>query len=71
MPRSRIDNRGRTTLPAAVREALSLRPGDVLVYDVEARSVTLRRIDAAEVMETFATFDEWSSEADEKAYSKL
>ena len=43
MIRSTVTSRGQTTLPKAVREALGLRPGDRLIYDVEDGEVRIRR----------------------------
>jgi len=39
--RTRLDSNGRIVLPAAVRHALGLRPGDELIVDVEGREIRL------------------------------
>jgi AbrB family looped-hinge helix DNA binding protein len=39
--RTRLDSNGRIVLPAAVRLALGLRPGDQLIVDVEGREIRL------------------------------
>jgi AbrB family looped-hinge helix DNA binding protein len=39
--RTRLDSNGRIVLPAAVRYALGLRPGDELIVDVEGREIRL------------------------------
>ena len=41
MIESRITSKGRTTLPKAVREALSLQPGDRVRYIVESGAVRI------------------------------
>lgn len=66
---SKLDRRGRTTLPATVREALGLAPGDVVVYSVQAGRVILSRMPPT--YDPFGTFSEWDSEADRIAYSAL
>ena len=42
-PTSRITSKGRTTIPRAVRQKLSLRPGDVLVYELDEDEVRVRK----------------------------
>jgi AbrB family looped-hinge helix DNA binding protein len=39
---SKISRNGQTTLPPAVLDALGLKPGDRLVYEIENGSVVLR-----------------------------
>ena len=39
--RTRLDSNGRIVLPAAVRHALGLRPGDELIVDLEGREIRL------------------------------
>jgi antitoxin PrlF len=61
---------GRTSIPREVREQLKLKPGDTLRYRMIADGILLDKpIKASEV--PFAAFSEWTSEADEKAYSDL
>ena len=62
--------RGRTAIPREVREQLKLKPGDTLRYRMTDEGTLLdKAIKASEV--PFAAFSEWTSEADEKAYSDL
>jgi antitoxin PrlF len=70
MPKSRICQRGRTTIPAPVREALSLAPGDCITYRIKAGRVVITRADAP-VEDPFATFAEWASDADTAGYAGL
>jgi antitoxin PrlF len=42
MIRSRVTNCGRTTIPAAVREALGLKPLQQIVYEVRPEGVLIR-----------------------------
>ena len=73
MIHSRITAKAQTTVPLPVRRALGLGPGDDLVWDIEGERVVLMR--AAESADPFvnnlATFTEWASEADCKAFDNL
>jgi antitoxin PrlF len=69
---SRLTSKAQTTIPQPVRMALGLRPGDEIAYVVETGRVILRRFEGRQDVDNpFATFDEWSSEADIEAYGKL
>jgi len=57
-------------LPREVRELLGIKPGDMLRYRVTKDGVLLDKA-APEADDPFASFSEWSSAADEKAYEKL
>lgn len=67
---SRLTSKAQTTIPRPVREALRLRPGDEVAYVIEGpgRVVMVR---VAHDDDPFATFTEWSSDADRRAYAKL
>jgi antitoxin PrlF len=54
-----------------VRTALHLKAGDELVYTVEGDRVILTKGDQGLVDDPFATFEEWSWDADRLAYSDL
>jgi antitoxin PrlF len=66
-----ITSKAQTKIPAPVRTAPSLKAGDELVHSVEGDRVILTRGDRGPVDDPFATFDEWSSEADKRAYGEL
>lgn len=68
---SRISSKSQTTVPQAVRNALGLREGDELAYDIRDGRVTLTKARATVQDDPFATFHEWDSEADRKAYADL
>jgi antitoxin PrlF len=68
---SKLTSKAQTTIPAPVRTALRLTPGDELIYSVEGDRVILTKGDRGAVDDPFATFDEWSSEADRRAYGNL
>jgi antitoxin PrlF len=68
---SKISIKSQTVLPRAVRERLRLKPGDMLRYRLTEAGVVIDKAPAPEGDDPFATFSEWSSEADEKAYGGL
>jgi antitoxin PrlF len=68
---SKVSVKSQTVLPRAVREKLNVRPGDILRYRLTGDGVLLDKAPASESDDPFATFSEWSGEADEKAYAEL
>jgi len=69
---SKLTTKAQTTIPQPVRVALHLKPGDELVYAIDDQRVILTKARrGGKTDDPFRTFDEWSSEADEKAYAKL
>jgi antitoxin PrlF len=69
--KSKLTTKAQTTIPQPVRAALRLKEGDELAYEIEADRVILTKATAALVDDPFATFSEWESDADRKAYAKL
>ena len=67
---SKLSSKSQTVIPVAVRKKLSVEPGDYVRF-IETDEGIL--IEKARVIEDdpFATFSEWSTEADEKAYADL
>ena len=71
---SRVSSKGQVTLPKKVREAIGVRPGDAVAYDVGKGIVTLRRlepIDLAFHAAVESTLAEWGSKEDDEAYGDL
>ena len=68
---SKISVKSQTVIPREVRERLRLRPGDTLRYRMTGSGIMLDKAPAGEADDPFATFSEWSNEADEKAYGSL
>ena len=60
-------SKARTTIPQPVRAVLNLHPGDEIGYRIEADRVILFKV-ATMRDDPFATFSEWASEADQRAY---
>ena len=69
---SKITSKSQTTVPQAVRLALRLQPGDEIGYQIETGRVVLVKVAGTTPRDDpFATFEEWNSEADRRAYAEL
>ena len=68
---SRMSSKSQTTVPQAVRNALGIREGDDLAYDIVDGRVILTKARPVVQDDPFAEFEEWGSEADTKAYAGL
>ena len=69
---STLTSKAQTTIPQPVRVALHLKKGDAIAYAIiEDGKVILTRAPSAAVDDPFATFSEWASEADTRAYADL
>ena len=68
---SRLSVKSQTVIPRAVRRQLGLAPGDTLRYRLTEGGVLVDKARAGETDDPFASFTEWSSDADEKAYGNL
>lgn len=69
---SKITSKAQTTIPQPVRAALHLKEGDELAYRIEDGRVILTKARADQpIDDPFATFTEWDSEADRRAYAGL
>jgi antitoxin PrlF len=70
-PVSRLTSKAQTVIPKAVREKLGLKPGDLLRYIVDRDRIVIEKVKGEPEDDPFATFTEWASEADEKAFKSL
>jgi antitoxin PrlF len=68
---SKITSKAQTTIPQPVRTALRVGEGDELAYRIEGDHVILTKLMREPIDDPFATFDEWSSDADRRAYGDL
>ncbi len=72
---AKITSKGQTTVSREVRTALSVRPGDSIVWDVhEDGRVAVRRahpLDIEPLRGLESTLSEWSSPEDDEAYRDL
>jgi antitoxin PrlF len=69
---SKLTSKAQTTIPQPIRAALNLHEGDQLAYQVDGQRVILTKAETPQGLDDpFRTFEEWYSEADEKAYANL
>lgn len=71
---SRVSSKGQVTLPKKVREAIGVRSGDLVAYEVSKGVVTLRRgepLDLAFHAALEPTLAEWASPEDDEAFRDL
>lgn len=68
---SKITSKAQTTIPQPVRAALHLKEGDEIAYAIEDGRVIMTKAPSAPIDDPFATFHEWASESDRRAYGDL
>jgi antitoxin PrlF len=71
---SQLIHHNQTTIPEPVLEALKLREGDAIVFEIDQAGVHLRKappIDADFTGALQGTLNEWNSAADDEAYADL
>ncbi|MBI1775784.1 MAG: type II toxin-antitoxin system PrlF family antitoxin [Proteobacteria bacterium] len=68
---SKITSKAQTTIPQPVRAALRVKPGDEIAYAIDGNRVILTKAAPSQADDPFATFNEWASENDRRAYGKL
>jgi antitoxin PrlF len=69
--KSKVTSKAQTTIPQPVRAALHIHEGDELLYTIESNHVILTKAVPVPMDDPFATFSEWASESDRRAYGKL
>jgi antitoxin PrlF len=67
---SKVTSKNQTVIPAVIREKLGIGPGDFLRYVETADGILIEKARTIED-DPFATFSEWASDADDKAYADL
>lgn len=72
---AKVTTKGQTTIPREVRQALQVKPGDLIVWEATAEgTATVRRaepLDLEYLRALEGTLSEWASQADEEAYGEL
>ena len=71
---SKLTKKYQATIPEPIRKQLQLSAGDSVVFDLRGEQVQLRKarpVDLAFLQSLEGTLTEWSSDADEEAYSEL
>ena len=69
-----LTSKGQVTVPKTVRDALGLRQGDTLQWDLEDGSVrvkVLKPVDRLFLEGVEANLQEWNSPEDEEAFADL
>lgn len=71
---STLTSKGQTTIPAEVRKALDLKPGDKVTFEVKNHKAVLAKAAAFDYhyhKALQATLSEWDSAEDDEAYNGL
>lgn len=72
---AKITAKGQTTIPADIRAALQVGPGDTLAWEMLSEHVAqvcrVQPLDVEYLRAIEGTLDEWHSAADEEAYRDL
>jgi antitoxin PrlF len=71
---SRLSSKGQVTIPVDLRKAIGIKSGDMVVYELQGKRVTLKRVDpfdAAYHAAVAETLEEWNSPEDEEAFNDL
>ncbi|MBC7355967.1 MAG: type II toxin-antitoxin system PrlF family antitoxin [Desulfomicrobiaceae bacterium] len=72
---AKITAKGQTTIPADIRAALQIGPGDVIAWEIlpdgSARVRRVQPLDLEYLKALEGTLSEWSGPADEEAYRAL
>lgn len=71
---SRVTQKYQATIPQAIREKLGIEKGDSVAFEIQEEGVLIKKvspIDWEYLAAISDTMSEWSSVADEEAYSDL
>ncbi len=69
---SKLTSKAQTTIPQPVRTALRVASGDELAYTIDGNRVILTKAAQQNLADNpFATFGEWASDNDRRAYGDL
>ena len=72
---AKVTSKGQTTIPADIRAALRIEPGDLIIWEMsDDGSARIRRVQPLDIEYLKAaegTLSEWAGAADEEAYREL
>ena len=68
---SKLTSKAQTVIPREIRARLDLKPGDVVRYRHTDAGVIIDKLPPQSDEDTLASFSEWVSNADERAYADL
>lgn len=68
---SKLTSKAQTVIPREIRARLDLKPGDVVRYRPTDSGIVIDKLPPQGDDDALASFSEWSSSADDQAYSEL
>ncbi len=68
---SKLSSKAQTVVPREIRERLGLKPGDTVRYRVTEAGVVIEKALSDGDEDPFATFIEWASAEDDRAFAGL
>ncbi len=69
---SKLTSKAQTVIPREIRARLDLKPGDIVRYRLTEAGVVIDKLPQHQGdEESLASFSEWGSSADDKAYGDL
>jgi antitoxin PrlF len=71
---SKLSTKGQVTIPATIRKAIGIKPGDLIAYELQGKRIKLKMIepfDSAYHAAVSETLEEWNSPKDEEAFNDL
>ena len=71
---SKISIKGQITIPAKIRRAMGIKPGNLIAYELQGKTVKLKKIepfDTAYHAAIAETLEEWQSPEDDEAFNDL
>jgi antitoxin PrlF len=68
---SKLSSKAQTVVPREIRERLGLKPGDTLRYRVTEAGILIEKARGDAEEDPFATFVEWASPEDDRAFAEL
>ncbi len=68
---SKLTSKAQTVIPREIRARLDLKPGDVVRYRHTDAGVIIDKLPPQSDDDALASFSEWASNADERAYADL
>lgn len=67
---STLTSKSQTVIPKEVRARMGLKPGDSVRYIIKDHAVQIEKV-VSEGVDPFASFCEWQSQADARAFDHL
>lgn len=68
---SKLTSKAQTVIPREIRARLDLKPGDVVRYRATDSGIVIDKLPPQGDDDALASFSEWSSSADDRAYADL